>query len=276
MNFKYMAAPLEDTSDAAFRSICHKYGADLAFTEMVHVTSLARGNKSAWRRLQFPDDTPCQIQILPAHEAELENFLAEFKPFPGFEGINFNLGCPSPNVTHAGLGCAMVKRVSKVSKMIEIVRKAGFPVSIKMRLGLNKFEKDKKAYLNLIKSVNPDFFVVHARHGMETYGTPADFSIFDECIAAGKPIIANGDIKTREQVELLRQKGVAGVMIGRAAVKDMGVFNRLKGLDAPHAVQLRAEYVELAKKFGIDLRYVRNVLKRLGKDSTSIDKNLLI
>jgi len=276
MKFSYMAAPLEDTSDAAFRSICHKYGADLTFTEMVHVTSLARDNQSSWRRLQFPDNTPVQIQLLPAQEADLEKFLSVFKPFEGFKGINFNLGCPSPNVTHAGLGCAMIKRISKVEKMIGIVRSFNYPVSIKMRLGLNHYEKEKKAYLNLIKKVNPDFFVVHARHGKQTYDKPADFSVFDGCIATGKRIIANGDIDSKEKVEFLRKKGAAGVMTGRAAVKDLGIFNRLKGFDAPNSAQLRQEYLKRAEKFKIDPRYVKNVLKRLGKNSKAMDKDLLI
>ncbi|TAL58096.1 MAG: tRNA-dihydrouridine synthase family protein [Nanoarchaeota archaeon] len=276
MAFILMAAPLEDVSDAAFRSICHKFGADLTFTEMTHVTSLARNNKSAWRRLQFPDSTPCQIQLLPAREDELEKFLTEFSPFDGFSGINFNLGCPSPNVTHAGLGCAMVKRVNKVEKMISIVRKYGYPVSIKMRLGLNKYEKERKAYLNLIKGTSPDFFVVHARHGKQTYGEPADFSVFEECAKIGKKIIANGDIKTKAQIDLLSKLGISGAMIGRAAVKDPGIFNRLRGMGAPPPSKLRELYIQTSRNFGISENYAKNVLKRIGKNSEQMDKNLLI
>lgn len=276
MTFALMAAPLEDVSDAAFRSICHKFGADLTFTEMVHVTSLARNNKSAWRRLHFPDSTPCQIQLLPAHEDELEKFLTEFRPFDGFSGINFNLGCPSPNVTHAGLGCAMVKRVNKVEKMISIVRKYGHPVSIKMRLGLNKYEKERKTYLNLIKGTSPDFFVVHARHGMQTYGEPADFSVFEECAKTGKKIIANGDIKTKAQIDFLSKLGISGAMIGRAAVRDPGIFNRLRGIDAPPPSKLRELYIQTSRNFGISEHYTKNVLKRIGKNSEQMDKNLLI
>ncbi len=274
--FLLLAAPLEDNSDSAMRSLWHRHGAHLTFTEMTHVTALARGNGSALRRLQFPDATPCQVQILPSKEADLRTFLKSFSPSPGFRGINFNLGCPSPNVTHAGLGCAMIKRISKVKKMIDIVRSFDIPVSVKLRLGMNRFEKEKKVYLNLIRSCDPDFFVVHARHGKQTYGEPADFSVYDECVATGKKIIANGDVDTAEKIDILRRKGVAGAMIGRAAVRDPAIFDRIRGKAAPSGSALLAQYQELAIRFGVGPHYTKNVLKRLGKDAHKIDEKLLI
>jgi len=43
-----------------------------------------------------------------------------FEKQPGFNGFNFNLGCPAPNFVNHGVGCAMIKRVSKTKKLVNI------------------------------------------------------------------------------------------------------------------------------------------------------------
>ena len=40
MKFQYMLAPMEKVVDASFRTICHKYGADITFTELVRFEGL--------------------------------------------------------------------------------------------------------------------------------------------------------------------------------------------------------------------------------------------
>ncbi|MBR9703035.1 tRNA dihydrouridine synthase DusB, partial [Candidatus Woesearchaeota archaeon] len=94
--------------------------------------------------------------------------------------------------------------------------------------GMNQFEKEKKSYLNLIKEVDADFFVVHARHGKEKENSPADFDVYKQCVETGKRIIANGDIKTKEQIIFLKSIGIKGAMIGRGAIKNPNIFAELK------------------------------------------------
>jgi len=263
--FSYMLAPLEDYSDGALRTLCHKYGADLTFTEMVMITPLSQGNKATWSRLDFKDDTPVVIQLMGGNEMRLKKFLKMFKPHKGFQGFNFNLGCPSPQVVNVGIGCAIIKRVGKTKKLIKIVNDYGYKCSIKMRLGMNKFEKEKKVYLNLINGVNPDFFVVHAREGSQKYEDAPDYSVYDECVKTGKNIIANGSITTKEQVAEFKKIGLKGIMIGRAAINNPAIFNKLKGLDIPSKKQLEKEYLELANKFESPYRYRKNFLKHFEK-----------
>lgn len=263
-NFSYMLAPLEDYSDGALRTLCHRYGADLTFTEMTMVNPLSQGNKSTWTRLDFRDSTPVVIQLMGGNEAHLKKFLKMFKPHKGFKGFNFNLGCPSPNVVNEGLGCAMIKRIGKTKKLIKIVNDYGYKCSIKMRLGMNRFEKEKKVYLNLINGVTPDFFVVHAREGAQKYEEEPDYSVYDECVKTGKNIIANGSITTKEQVSEFKKIGLKGVMIGRAAIKDPTIFNQLKSIKTPPAEQVKKEYLILVDKFEPPFRYRKNFLKHFG------------
>lgn len=228
IDFKLMLAPLEGHSTPEFRNLCYQNGADVTFTEMARLSALARKNKSTLEKISIPKNIPTWIQISGSNENELEKFLNDFKPSDGFLGFNLNLGCPSPSVIKQGLGCALIKRVTKVQNMVNIIKNHGYKVSIKLRLGMNQYEKEKKVYLNLINNVDADFFIVHGRHGKERENNPNDFEVYKECVKTGKIIIANGDIKTKEQIKHLKSIGVKGAMIGRAAIENPNIFSLLK------------------------------------------------
>lgn len=184
-----------------------------------------------------------------------------FEPSNGFKGFNLNLGCPNPEVIKDGQGCAMIRRINKTNKIVKIFKDRGYNISVKLRLGRNKSEKEKKVYLNLMSGVDADFFIVHARHGQQTYADPADFSIYEDCIKTGKVIIANGDIRNLDQIDYLKRIGVSGVMIGRAAVLNPAIFNKLKGLPSPELKVMLNEYLELSDKFQEAPKYGKNVIK---------------
>jgi len=263
-----MLAPIEGVTISSFRAICYKYGADLTFTEMTRIGGLARNNKISWSRLELRDDTPTVIQILGSNEQQFKKFLHKFEPSNGFKGFNLNLGCSDPKAIKQGHGCAMVRRISKTRRIINIFKDNGYKASIKMRLGINKKDKENKVYIHLIDAIDAEFFVVHARHGMQSYDEPSDFSVYAECVNTGKKIIANGDIKTREQVDYLKSVGVQGAMVGRAAVLDPFIFNNLKGISSPSLKNILDEYLELSAKLNEPSRYRNNltlVMKNIKK-----------
>ena len=227
MKFQLMLAPMEGITDATFRTLAHKNGADLTFTEMARVSNLARGKKGELARIAIPDATPTQIQLAGSKLPEYENFLSTFKASEGFRGFNLNLGCPSPSFIRQGIGAAMIKRVARVQEIIGLINRHGFECSVKLRLGLNQYEKERGAYLNLIKSADASFFIVHARTAAQTDEDPADVSVYKRCIATGKKIVANGGVKTREQAAEMKAKGMYGVMIGKAASSNPNIFREL-------------------------------------------------
>jgi len=261
-----MLAPIENMTDSCFRTICH--GADMTFTEKVSFQALAKKNPFTMNKIKLFDDTPCMIQIIGQREPLLKKFLKYFRPSQGFQGFNLNLGCPDPEVVKAGLGCALMKRVSKVKRMIETIKSFGYGANIKMRLGMNQFEKNNKVYLNLIENVDADFFVVHARHGKETYADKPDWSVFSECAKTGKNIIANGDIKTKEDIE--KFKDCKGVMIGRAAVENPLIFAELKGLDVPTRDDVKKEYERLLRERNSHPKYANHIFKHLGENFSNV------
>lgn len=266
-NFSYMLAPIEDMTSNAFRTICYRYGADLTFTEMIKIGGLAIDDKNTWSRLDSKDNTPSVIQLLGAKEDHFKKFLRKFDPTKSFKGFNLNLGCPNPRVMELGQGCALISRIGKTKKIIRIFRDYKYKISIKMRLGYAKKDKEKKIYLDLINAIDADYFIVHARYGIQGYNEPADFNIYKDCVKTGKTIIANGDIETKEHINFLKNLEIKGAMIGKAAVLDPSIFNRLKGIKSPNINSIIKEYESLTERYDEPYRYRKNILKRIGKTS---------
>jgi tRNA-dihydrouridine synthase len=228
MKFQIMLAPMEEVTDDAFRTLCYRNGADLTFTEMVRVSNLAKSRKFEIDRIGISNSTPTQIQLAGAKIDDYERFLEGFEAKNGFRGFNLNLGCPSPDFIRQGIGAGMIRRITRVNDIVKLINKYGFECSIKLRLGLNDYEKGKGTYLNLIKNVDASFFAVHAKTAKQKSNDPADFSIYGKCIDTGKLIVANGDIKTKNQVSEMQKLGLFGVMIGRAAVHNPNIFRELR------------------------------------------------
>jgi tRNA-dihydrouridine synthase B len=275
-----MLASLERYSDSVFRTLCFNHGAELTFTEMAHVQSFLRRNKGSLEKIEPRDSTPVQIQILSSNENKLDRFLTGFKPFDGFMGFNLNLSCPSKDVIRQGKGAAMVKRATKTQKLVNRIKDHGHPVSVKIRLGLNQREKGNKLYLNNLGGVDPDFFVVHAKHAGQSSTEPEDNSVYPECVEAarGIPVIANGGIYSTEMVQSLMNMKLAGVMIGRPAMRNPAIFDLLKnelGLNhppkpVPAAKDLRKEYDVIYDRISGLEKYKPRFNKVLGKSRPNL------
>ena len=270
-----MLASLERYSDSVFRTLLYNHGADLTFTEMAHVESFLKRNKVSLEKIEPRDATPVQIQILSSNKGNLDRFLSDFKPFDGFRGFNLNLNCPSKDVIRQGKGAAMVKRAAKTARLVSLIRDHGHPVSVKIRLGLNQFEKDNKLYLNNLGGVDPDFFVVHAKHAAQSSGEKEDYSVYPECVEAarGIPVIANGGIETPKMVQSLVEMGVGGVMMGRPALGNPAIFDLMKNElgvnDPPRPVpttdDLKQEYNDIYEAIGGSEKYRSRFQKVVGK-----------
>lgn len=264
---KLWLAPLEGVSDCAFRALCYRYGADLTFTEMLRVDALVKKNKATLQLLDLKNDTPTGIQLLAVKPEILKKFVKEFSSY-NIDPVcfNLNLGCPSPDVIVQGGGAALVKRTKRVAELVDILRKLKYPVSLKIRLGLNAYEKEHKVYLHLLKEVEADAFIIHARHARQKSSEPADWSVYEECLATGKHIIPNGDISEREDLAYFQKLGVKEVMIGRAAIRNPSVFAYLRGKEKTSLDILKKEYLTLSEQYHSAPKYKEYALQYLGKE----------
>ncbi|MDD3159886.1 MAG: tRNA-dihydrouridine synthase family protein [Candidatus ainarchaeum sp.] len=266
--FKYYLAPMEDYTGPAFRKLVFQNGADLTFSEMTRVEGIIRNNKPTLAKIQVFDNTPVELQLLASNESQLEKYISNFKPFDGFKGFNLNVCCPSKNIIVAGRGGAMVKRTEKLNKLINIIQKENYSVSLKISLGLNKFEKENKVYLKCINETNANYYIVQCKYASQKSTEPNDYSILQDCVDTKKEIVANGGIDNLNKVNKIKKIGCKGIMIGKAAIINPFIFSELKtnskvtsNLNQKKLNDLVGEYEKLSLSYDENEKYFQNFLK---------------
>ena len=96
--------------------------------------------------------------------------------------------------------------------MRAVVRAVDIPVSIKTRLGWDDDNRDWRELINIAADAGVQFAALHGRTRAQLYlGNAVHPDVSDAPI----PIIANGDIKTADDVNAVQKLGYAGAMIGR-------------------------------------------------------------
>lgn len=228
-----MLAPMEDVTDTSFRLIAKENGADMVYTEFVSADALIRDIASTTRKLFInPAERPVAIQIY-GREADVMVQAAKIVEEARPEIIDINFGCPVKKVAGKGAGAGMLR---DIPKMLEITRAVvdavKLPVTVKTRLGWDCENKIIVELAEQLQDCGIAALTVHGRTRSQMYTGQADW----EMIARVKenprlriPLIGNGDIATRAQVDAAFDRyGVDGVMVGRAAIGAPWIFHELK------------------------------------------------
>jgi len=224
-------APLAGISSYPFRLLARKYGAALCYTEMISADALVRDNETTIRMLDMPpDEHPVGVQVFgsnPENIALAVKRISELKP----DLIDINIGCPVPKVIKKNGGAALLKNPALAGEiMAAAAENTSLPVTIKMRSG---WKDDEDVYIELGKMAEKyrlAAVTLHPRARSENYEKKSDWSK----IALLKkeltiPVIGNGDVVTpQDAFDMLKQTGCDAVMIGRAAMKNPQVFQRMK------------------------------------------------
>src|SRR6185369_126314 len=89
--------------------------------------------------------------------------------------------------------------------------------------------------LPLFESAGVDFLVLHPRTVVQEYSGAADHAVTARVVKATRlPVIANGDIRSvAHGKRVLEETGAAGLMLGRGAIADPLLFERLRGRANP-------------------------------------------
>jgi len=147
--------------------------------------------------------------------------------------IDLNFGCPVPKVTRKGGGAALPWKQELFSAIVHAaVRAAGdVPVSVKMRKGI---DDDHLTYLDAGKAARDAGVVavaLHARTAEEYYSGRADWSAIAKLRQAlpDTQVLGNGDIwSATDAVEMMKQTGVDGVVVGRGCLGRPWLFGDLE------------------------------------------------
>ena len=121
-------------------------------------------------------------------------------------------------------------------------------LSVKTRLGIDD-QREIFSVLDSFAKANIDFLIVHSRTVKQKYKGEADHDLSREIVQATEiPVIANGDIRTVDDAtRVLRQTGAAGLMLGRGAIGDHKLFDRIRNT-APAEPAAEIRIYEVTKR----------------------------
>lgn len=225
-------APMEDVTDIGFRHLCKRFGAAMVYTEFVSAEALVRDVKSTIDKLTISDEErPVGIQIYGRDiEAMVEaaRIVEQARP----DVIDLNFGCPVKKVAGKGAGAGMLRNIPLMLDITrEVVKAVKTPVTVKTRLGWDHNNLIITELAEQLQDCGIQALTIHGRTRSQMYTGDADWTLIGEVKRNPRihiPIIGNGDIKTREDVDrAFNEYGVDAVMIGRATFGAPWIFQEL-------------------------------------------------
>jgi nifR3 family TIM-barrel protein len=247
------SAPMSGVTDEAFRLMFLKYGRpDVFWTEFVSADGLfSKGREVCLKVLEFsPEERPIVAQVFGSDPEHFRKAAEEVERL-GFDGIDINMGCPDRAIESKGAGAALIKDIDLARQIIMATKEGAkdIPVSVKTRLGYD--EKQLEEWIVPLLQENIAVLTIHFRTRKDMYRAPAQWELAKEVVrlrdihSPETLIIGNGDVKSYTQaLELVKDSGVDGIMVGRATLGNPWFFSD-RSPSIPERLRAVIEHTEL-------------------------------
>ena len=237
----------------------------LLYTEMVTAPAVIHGDRD--RLLGFNDvEHPVALQLGGSDPAQLAQAARVAQDF-GYAEVNLNCGCPSDRVQSGSFGAVLMENAALVAECCDAMRVAvDVPVTVKCRIGVDDqvAEDILPDFIARVSAAGVDRFTIHARkawlQGLSPKENrdvpPLDYALVHE-MKANFPhlhLSLNGGVSTLKEALAHLEKGMDGVMIGRAGyhqpwdilgAADEQVFGADNPLSGPdEAAEMMLPYIE--------------------------------
>ncbi|KAH0697468.1 hypothetical protein KY290_015333 [Solanum tuberosum] len=274
---KLIVAPMVDNSELPFRLLCRKYGAEAAYTPMLHSRLFNEDEK--YRAMEFStckEDRPLFVQFCANNPNTLLEAARKVEPYCDYVDINF--GCPQRIAKRGNYGAFLMDNLSLVKSLVEkLANNLNVPVSCKIRIFPNL--QDTLSYAKMLEDAGCSLLAVHGRTRDEKDGRK--FRANWEAIKAVRnvvriPVLANGNIRHIDDVHsCLEETGADGVLSAdpllenpalfagyRTAEWGLGVAG-MKEDDKLDQAELLIEYLRFCERYPVPWRIIRSHVHKL-------------
>lgn len=242
---KIYFAPFQGITTHLFREVYARYfgGVDKLFTP--YFSNFEPGCKLPPKRIAaLKNQTEHGVEVVPqvlSKSADEIIWLAKNCEELGFKELNWNLGCPYPQVANKKRGSGILPYPEMVNEILErVFNEIKIDLSIKCRLGYaSAAELDKLIPVFNRYPINE--LTIHARIGKQLYSGQPDLNAFAEAIPRiNAPMVYNGDIFSPEDWRLFSERfpSINLLMLGRGILRNPFLPAQIKGLAMPENPQM--------------------------------------
>ena len=270
--FPLYLAPMAGVSDKIFRQFCKGYGADVLTTEFVSAEGIYRRNERTRKYLDFDEiERPIGVQLFGANAEHMAEAARQVIDWVGPDFVDLNFGCPVNKVVSKNGGSALLKDCPTLAKVASAVVRAvsATPVTAKIRIGWDTDSINAVRVARILADAGISALTVHGRTRAQGYSGAADWNVIGEVAASAPvPVIGNGDLCSAAEVaKRRRETGIAGAMIGRAAMSAPWIFRETKAYLATGEI---VDPPGLDEKWNLILRHCKLVVRQFGAEEPAI------
>lgn len=226
-------APMQDVTDLPFWRVMSAYGGpDIYFTEYFRVYPNSTLDKNILKCVtENPTGRPAIAQLIGNDIPALTSAARELQEHP-IVAVDLNLGCPAPVVYRKRAGGGLLREVDTLDAILGALRDViRIKFTVKTRLG---FESPDgfDTLLKVFGRHHIDMLTVHGRTVKDMYRSAVRYDLIATAVQAlDCPVLANGNIyNAARALEVARQTGAQGLMIGRAAIRNPWIFRQIQSL----------------------------------------------
>lgn len=251
---KIYLAPLRGVTDSIFRNVFeHYFGKfDFLLTPFIPTVKGTIVNPSHIRDV-LPEKNDC-TRIIPqiiGNDPTQFLILAHALHDRGYQSVNWNLGCPSPQIVRKMRGSGLLPHYDTIKWFLDtVLPHLRCPLSLKVRLGYET-ELDLLKLMPLFNEYPLQEITVHARTGVQMYNGVVKLDEFQKCSSfSSHKIIYNGDIISLSFFETLTERfpSVSGWMIGRGVIADPFLLEAIRtGTHKKDVARLHAFHNDIYK-----------------------------
>jgi tRNA-dihydrouridine synthase B len=261
----FALAPMAGMTDTAFRRLVkRKGGCGLVVSEMVSSEGLVRGIDRTLEYAEYTEEErPVSIQIFGGDPDKMAA-AAQIVEGIGADIVDVNMGCPVPKIAKHNAGCSLMREPEHAADVVRAMTRAvKIPVTVKMRAGWDADVINAPDLARRMEDAGAAAVAVHGRTASQSYSGVSDWDLIAR-VAEGVsiPVFGSGDCVDPEQlVDRLRVGPVAGVLVGRGALRNPWIFEQAAAMVSGHSprsvtpaerAQFLLDYIDLLMNERVD------------------------